>query len=332
MNRTLRHLLLLVSSLLLFYALVLLASSIVQLADFAARLHPTLGLVVGAALGVAFAALVATPFWLYFRLPPPLVPPDAADGPEHAAYLQTLRARLRQNPRLAGMALDSDAELTAALALLAAEADRVTRQAAKAIFVGTAVMQNGRLDGLIVFATQCRLVWQIASVYLQRPTPRQMVYLYSNVAITALAATAIEEIDFAEVVTPIVVASAPSATGAVPGLQGLTSLLVNCLAHGTANAVLTLRVGAVARRYCEATSMPQRQDVRRSATAEALKHVGRIARENGAQVAAGVWKSVAGGVGSTLDGAVAGTRRFGSSIAGRFKRATPPERDEPEAG
>ncbi|RZU01054.1 DUF697 domain-containing protein [Rivibacter subsaxonicus] len=321
MNRTLRRLLLAVTLLALLFALVLLAAAIAQLGDLAARLHPGFGVVVWCVLGGGFALLLATPVWLFFRLPPPLVPPEHADGPEHAAYLQALRARLRSNPILEGRPLDSDAELEDALALLAREADRVTREAARIVFIATAVMQNGRLDGLMVFAAQCRLVWQIATLYLQRPTPRQMLYLYSNVAVTALAASAIDEIDFSQIVTPIVLAAAPSAGGAVPGLQGLSALLVNCLAHGSANAVLTLRVGAVARRYCGATVRPDRADVRRSASLEALQHVGRIVRENGSQVARSVWKSVTGVAGGGFDSAVEGTRRLGSSIAGRFRRS-----------
>ena len=70
----------------------------------------------------------------------------------------------------------------------------------------------------------------------------------------------------------------PSAKGAIPGVQGISHLLVNSIANGTANAFLTLRVGIVARRYLEATAVPSRQETQRSATVSALALVGAIAR------------------------------------------------------
>ena len=235
-----------------------------------------------------------------------------------------LRRRLAANPRLRDRRIESDADLQGALSLLSSEADKVVRKAASTVFIGTAVMQNGRLDGLVVLAAQCRLIWQVAAVCHQRPSPRQMVYLYANVGSTALLATAIEDIDFSEIVAPIVVAAIPSLQGAVPGMQGITSLLVRSLSNGAANALLTLRVGAVARQYCEATSTPLRSDVRRSATAEALRLVGRIAKENSALVAKGTWKALSDAAGSSIDSAVEGTKALGSTIAGKFRRQSKP--------
>lgn len=302
------------------YAIVVLSAGIAQLSDLAARVHPAFGMFVGWTLGLAFLGLIAAPLVLYYRLPPPLIPPDAEAGAEHDAYLLALKRRLAANPRLRDRRIESDAELQDALSLLSSEADKVVRKAASTVFLGTAVMQNGRLDGLVVLAAQCRLVWQVAAVYYQRPSPRQMVYLYANVASTALLAAAIEDIDFSEIVAPIVVAAIPSLQGAVPGMQGITSLLVRSLSNGAANALLTLRVGAVARQYCEATSTPLRSDVRRSATAEALRHVGRIAKQNSALVAKGTWKALSDAAGSSIGSAVGGTRSLGSTIAGKFRR------------
>lgn len=49
-------------------------------------------------------------------------------------------------------------------------------------------MKNGRLDGLVVLSCPLRMLWRIASVYYQRPPPRQMLYLYSNVGANVLFA------------------------------------------------------------------------------------------------------------------------------------------------
>jgi hypothetical protein len=47
----------------------------------------------------------------------------------------------------------------------------------------------------------------------------------------------------------------------------------------------------VARRYCELTSDTSPEGIRKSATADAVKHLGRIVRENGALVAGKVWET-----------------------------------------
>jgi hypothetical protein len=121
---------------------------------------------------------------------------------------------------------------------------------------------------------QLDLVWKIAAIYHQSPSPRQMGYLYANVGATAFLASEIEEIDFAEMVQPLVYSS----LSGIPGAIAFSSILVNSLSTGAANAFLTLRVGAVARLYCEATTSPVRGAVRRSAIASAAKHLGRILR------------------------------------------------------
>lgn len=320
-----------VGLLLSLYLLVLLAGGISQVADAADRVEPGLGQIVFWALVILFAVVVISPIVLYLRLPAALIPPAEASGPEYEDYLARLRRRLAANPRLRGRDLESDEAVTAALTELGEEAERVVRDTAKTVFISTALMQNGRLDGAVVLATQVRMVWQIASIYYQRPSPRQLLYLYSNVGVTALLAASLDDIDFSELVTPIVVSVVPSLKGAVPGLQGMSSLLVNSLASGSANAFLTLRVGAVARHYCEATSALSRGAVRRSATAEAAAHVGRIARENGLLVAKATWKAVKSAAGGSLGSAVQSTRSLGASFASKLRRSSAPEEAEDAA-
>ena len=139
-------------------------------------------------------------------------------------------------------------------------ADKVVQDTANNVFVGTAVMQNGRLDGLIVLVAQLRMVWQIAKIYYQRPSPRQMLYLYSNVGTTVFLADSIQQINFMELAAPLVASVIPSLKGAIPGLQGIATLMVNSIANGSANAFLTLRVGIVTRQYCETLTIPSSQD------------------------------------------------------------------------
>jgi hypothetical protein len=157
-------------------------------------------------------------------------------------------------------------------------------------------MQNGRLDGLVVLFTQIQMVGRIARIYDQRPSPRELVRLYANVAGTAFVASRLESLELGEMVAPLAVSIVPALKSGIPGMGGISALLVRCVSNGAANAFLTLRVGEVARRYCELTSRCPAEVIRKSATAAAVQHLGRIVRENGALVVRKVWESTAGGL------------------------------------
>jgi len=177
------------------------------------------------------------------------------------------------------------------VAQLSKEADLVVRRTASTVFLSTALMQNGRLDGLIVLFTQIQMVGRIARIYVQRPSPRELMRLYTNVSVTAFVASGLESLDLGEMVAPLAVSVVPALKGGIPGLSGISALLVKCVSNCAANAFLTLRVGEVARRYCELTSRSSPEAIRKSATADAVQHLGRIVRENGALVVRKIWAS-----------------------------------------
>lgn len=308
MNKAVVRILMTIGALVLLYLGVVIIASVAQLADAADRIYLGSGQAVFWVFLTALAVLLVTPLVLFYRLPRPLLPPAEPTDPRFENYLGELRHHLEGNPRLTGVVLGSREDIEAAMAKLSMEADKVIRDTASTVFVSTAVMQNGRLDGLIVLATQLRMVWRIASIYYQRPTPRQVLYLYSNVGAAALIADSIQEIEFSELAAPLVTAIIPSLKGAIPGLQGVANLLVNSIASGAANAFLTLRVGIVARQYCESLTTPKRRDVRQSATASALVLVGQITKENGARVAQNSWGAVRDAVGGAVDSAVEGAK------------------------
>src|SRR5215469_962151 len=264
------------------------ATSLVSLAD---RIHPVAGTVVfwGLCLAAGFLALYCV--ISYAQLPPVLVPPKDTSGPKHEAYLQMLRFRLANNPRIRELPLGTDTEVEAAILHLSKEADLVVRRTASTVFLSTALMQNGRLDGLIVLFTQIQMVGRIARIYVQRPSPRELMRLYANVSVTAFVASGLESLDLGEMVAPLAVSVVPALKGGIPGLSGISALLVKCVSNGAANAFLTLRVGEVARRYCELTSRSSPELIRKSATAAAVQHLGRIVRENGALVVRKIWAS-----------------------------------------
>lgn len=308
MSKTVLRILAFLAAFVVLYAGVVLVSGITQIAAAADRISMGLGQPVFWTLLAVFAALVFAPIVLYFRLPRALTPPPSDTGPEYDEYVAKLKAQLARNEIIAGMPLATDEEVTAAIARLDREADAVVRNTASAIFASTAVMQNGRLDALVVFASQVRMTFRIASIYYRRPSPRQMLYIYGNVGANVLVADNIADVDFAGIVTPVVTAAIPSLKGAVPGLQGISQLLVNSFANGAANAFLTLRVGLIARDYCAALTYPDRVRIRKSATLAALAMVADIAKEQGARVAQAAWGAVTDATKSTAVATLQGTR------------------------
>ena len=167
--------------------------------------------------------------------------------------------------------MDSAEEMGAALAVLDKHADAVVTEAASAVFLSTAVLQSGRLDVLVVFAAQTRLIWKVAHVYYQRPSLRDFVQLYANVASTAFIAAGIEDVDVDVLVSTIF----GSTVAAIPGMHLLTSSVLS----GSANAFLTLRVGMITKEYCRCTTEVEKKGLRRAATVKAAKLLGVIVSE-----------------------------------------------------
>jgi hypothetical protein len=290
-NSSTRKIIVIVAVLITLCLASLVIAGVTSLISLADRIHPIAGAIVfwSVCATAGFFALYCAV--AYAKLPAALVPPPEESGPEHDAFLQALRVRLAGNPRTRGKPLATEEEIEQAIAQLSAEADSVVRKTASTVFLSTALMQNGRLDALILLATQIQMVGRVARIYVQRPSPRELFRLYANVAGTAFIASGLESLDLGEMVAPIATSMVPALKGGIPGLSGISALLVKCVSNGAANAFLTLRVGEVARRYCALTSRCPPELIRKSATAAAVQHLGRIVRENGALVARKLWES-----------------------------------------
>jgi len=198
------------------------ATSLISLAD---RIHPIAGTVVfwAVCLAAGFFALYCA--IAYARLPAALVPPEEVSGPKHDAYLQALRVRLTANPRTRDLPIVTKEEIEKAVGHLSVQADLVVRRTASTVFLSTALMQNGRLDGLIVLFTQIQMVGRIARIYVQRPSPRELVRLYANVAGTAFVASGLESLDLGEMVAPLAVSVVTALKGGIPGFSGISVFL-----------------------------------------------------------------------------------------------------------
>ena len=168
-------------------------------------------------------------------------------------------------------------DLKSAFAKLERIANDIIKDSASTVFLVTAISQSGRLDGLMVLLTQCRMIWDIATIYHQRPSPLDLLRLYQNVAVTTFVASQVDDIDIAERIGPVVTEiTSTSVVGAIPGLGGVTNAFANALIDGSANAFLTLRVGAITKMYCDPLTGQDKSSIRKSASVEAASLLGSI--------------------------------------------------------
>ena len=82
-------------------------------------------------------------------------------------------------------------------------------------------------------------------------------------------------------IQPVVAGTVGAVGGAIPGFQVMTSIMVNSLLSGSANAFLTLRVGIIAKDYCGSLVAEPRTQVQRAATAEAARLLSGIVKDSG---------------------------------------------------
>jgi hypothetical protein len=245
------------------------------------------------ALVFTYCLLLVSPAVLWFKVPKRMSPPAVAEGAEYERFMADFRKRLSRNSRLSGTSLTTAEDVYSAVRLLDKQADEVVASAASAVFLSTAVLQSGRLDMLVVLAAQTRLVWRIAHVYYQRPSLRDFVQLYANVASTAFIAAGIEDVDVDVVVGTVF----GSTVAAIPGMHILTSSILT----GSANAFLTLRVGMITKEYCRCTVESEKRGLRRAATLQAARLLGSIVRDGTGRLSKAAVNSTSAKVAETFN-------------------------------
>jgi hypothetical protein len=286
MRKTALRIATLLSFLLLISFAVIVVNQTFQLVELADRVSPLAGSAVFWSLIALYGFCLFVPLFLLLRLPKPLRPPATETDPEFPRHLARMGKRLSRNPLLSDPTIETREEIESALITLDSAADQRSKSAASQVFITTAISQNGSLDSLLVLAAQSKLILEIARVYYQRPTLRDIIFLYTNVGATAFIAGELEDLDLSEQVQPVLTSVLGSAAGVIPGLGAATNLFVNSVVTGTGNAFLTLRVGVITKQYCRATVLPERRTIRRVAVIEAAGMLGAIARDGAKRVAA----------------------------------------------
>jgi len=294
MKKTIKTFALLGSGLLILSFTVVVVNQTAQVVQLAKTVHPVFGTVTLWGLLLAYGGMIGVPAVMVMRMPRPLSPPASEVGPEFDEHLKRLGDRLGANPRVvrAAIATSDRQGVEGALRFLDHEANVVVKEMATTVFLTTAVSQSGRLDALLVLAAQSRMVWRIAHLFYQRPSLRELLHLYANVAATSFVAGELDDLELHQMIQPVVAGSLGAVAGAIPGFQVFTSILVGSLLSGSANAFLTLRVGMIAKDYCGSLVAEPRVRVRRAATAEAARLLSGIVRESGARVRDAIWQEI----------------------------------------
>lgn len=314
MSKQMKHFLTLASLIVIGSFLAFLYGCIDGLALFAARIDPALEPWVFWVLLGAVCAMLGWFAVTALSRPRPIMVHADPSGEDLAAFRSELLNRLRKNPLLQDeeVVVNDESDLACALAVLREKADEEIRDAARRVFIGTAISQNGRLDVLVVLYLITRLNWRLAKLYNQRPHWREMLNLLANVSITAFVAGSIEDLGIEEHVTelmgPLV---GGSAIGAVPGAQAIAGTITNSVLTGTTNCLLTLRCGIVARNYLS-LDLDAKGSMRRRATLEASRVFVSMSAETVTYVTKAL---VRGTTGAVRSGSAKAVRSVGGTVS-----------------
>ncbi len=260
-------------------------------------INPILGKVVLYFLCTIYFSVIVTPFIIILKLPKQIKPPNEGTK-EYKVFIRALRKRMESNSILVNEGTEiistNDIEyIQDATKALDKISDDHIKEVAKFIFVSTAISQNGAFDALIVLISQIRMVWKIAHIYNQRPSIREMTFLYTNVAATALIVNELDDFEFVEEQLGILIPSllGSSLSSVVPGVQSLALMLVNSIIQGSANAFLTLRVGCIAKKYCRPLFKENKRGIRKMASTEACALLGGILADSISMITKKMYKA-----------------------------------------
>jgi hypothetical protein len=296
---------------------VIIINQTLLLTNFAYNINPLFGKILSGVLIAFYSICLFVPVILYFKIPKALKIPTERKGEVYENFMLQLQKRLSTNKKFKNNKIANKADTENALKILSKDADDLSTQSAKHVFIATAISQNGRLDGLVVLAVQTRLIWQIAHSYNQRPSIREMLKLYVNVLMTAFVAVELQDMDISDQMEPLMSSVLGSAVGAIPGARAVASVLIDSSLTGAANAFLTLRVGMITKKYCGATVQERRGVMRRSASAEAAKVLGGVVSDGMKKVAFGVAKATGNKMSSPFTFVYGRAKR---SVSGLVKR------------
>ncbi len=260
-----------------------------------ADIHPWLGWGFVAAATAAFGWLIALPLARFFLTPaaarPPKIELETATPKDvrrrlafDVTYLESMsrnpellyrraeieqaiadaRALKRGAPDAAAVARFQRARIEPLLADLDKKVEAYIHAEAGAVGATTAISMNGSIDAFIVLWRNVNMIARIARLYYGRPNLRASLLILRDVAGAVILSRALDD----------VTDMAGEAVGGVLGKLG--GLVAGPLMDGSVNALMTLKLGYVAKRRCRAFE-PWTEKRKRRVIAEVFE---RLAKES----------------------------------------------------
>ncbi|HNZ50439.1 MAG TPA: YcjF family protein [Bacilli bacterium] len=144
------------------------------------------------------------------------------------------------------------------------EINKIVLRNAKTVMISTAISQNGRLDLITVLVVNLKMIKEIVLKSGFRPSYAKLGKLSANVLGTALIAEGLEGLDFNDIFP----ASTTNFLSEIPLIKPLASSII----QGISNALLTIRVGIITRKYLYAEYKNySKNEVRRDSIKESIK-------------------------------------------------------------
>lgn len=143
------------------------------------------------------------------------------------------------------------------------EINKIIINNAKTVMISTAICQNGKFDMLTVLSMNIKMIKEIVQKCGFRPGAVKLGKLSVNVITTALISDSLEGLDFNELFPQ----TTSNALADIPLIKPIASSFVN----GISNALLTIRIGVVTRKYLFSDGKLNKSDIRVGAIKESLQ-------------------------------------------------------------
>ena len=135
---------------------------------------------------------------------------------------------------------------------------------AKTVMISTAICQSARFDMVTVFAVNLKMVKGLVEKCGFRPSMKNLSKLTVNVFSTALIAEGLENINIEDIV--------PKTSLEFLNNMPYVGTIIESVVQGAANAIMTLRIGCVCRRYLFTDgNLITKEEIRKQAYKESLK-------------------------------------------------------------
>lgn len=134
---------------------------------------------------------------------------------------------------------------------------------AKTVLISTAICQNARMDMITFFSVNLNMIKNLVTECGFRPNMTNLSKLTINVFSTALIAEGLESISIDDILPN----SVNNALGQIPFIKPVMASVT----QGIANALLTIRIGCVTRKYLfRDGNIITKEDIRKSAFKDSL--------------------------------------------------------------